>query len=316
MPTISLSNSIGQPTNEVQAQTQKPRFSPVTVSSEGGVSPARELPPQDYIPEPTLVGAAPKDEIKVPLKTQPAKSSQDQERMDAIIRREKAMRAKIRESEAELSKYKTQVQELDALKQREEEYKQQEITRKERMDIDLVGYLTEQGYNADQITQALINRPSGPESPAVKALTDKILKLERDQQAALKRQEEESSANYQNALKTIQRNVDTLVASKPQEFKAIMANEAQGSVTNYIEKVWKAEGVMLDHEEAAQEIEGYLKEQFQKMEQILKPQPKQQLKPQQPAAAKPVTLTNAVKQNTRPLTTRERAIAAFNKNRV
>jgi hypothetical protein len=320
MPTITLANNIGQPTNEVQAQTLKPRFSPVTVSSEGGVSPARELPPEKYVPEQVSVQeTAPKDEIKVPLKTQPAKSSQDQERMDAIIRREKAMRSKIRESEAELSKYKTQAAELEQFKLREQEYKQAEEQRKQRMDIDLVGYLTEQGYNADQITQALINRPSGPESPAVKALTDKILKLERDQQAAAKRQEEESTANYQNALKTIQKNVETLVESKPEEYEAILASEAQGSVTSYIEKVWKAEGIMLDHEEAAKEIEDYLTDQALGLSRLKKVQARSKI-PQKAApaqlVAKPVTLTNSVKQNTRPLTSRERAILAFNKNRV
>jgi hypothetical protein len=315
MPTISLANSIGQPTQEVQAQTIKPRFSPVTVSSSGDVTPAKELPPQGYIPEPTSVPqTAAKDETKPPVKAPPAKTMQDQERMEAIVRREKAMRAKIRESETELAKYKTQVAELNDLKQREEQYKIADQQRKERMDIDLVGYLTEQGYNPDQITQALINRPTGPESPAVKALTEKILKMERDQQEAIKRQESESTANYQNALKTIQGNVDKLVASNPQEFEAIAASEAQASVTSYIEKVWKAEGIMLDHEEAAREIEEYLTDQalglarLGKVQARLKPAaPKQTAAP----AAKPVTLTNAVKQNTRPLTSRERAILAF-----
>jgi hypothetical protein len=316
MPVISMANSIGQPTNEVQAQTIKPRFSPVTVSPEGSVTPARELPPQGYIPEPTTVPEAVKPTI--PKQTpRPDTQNQDAERMNAIIRREKQMRAKIRESEAELTKYKSQAAELEQFKQRENEYKQQEQLRQERMKIDLVGYLTEQGYDPDQITQSLINRP-GPESQAVKNLTDKILKLEREQQESIKRQQEESTNSYQNALKTIQNNVDKLVESEPQKFEAIRASEAQGSVTSYIEKVWKAEGIMLDHEEAASEIEDYLTEQALGLAKLNKVQaklrPAVQKQPVQPVQKqKPVTLTNDLKQNTRPLTTKERAILAFNR---
>lgn len=315
MPTITLANNIGQPTSEVQAQTIKPRFSPVTVSSTGDVTPSRELPRQEYILAETSIPAEQKIDTKSPQKPANPKTMQDQERMEAIVRREKAMRAKIRDSETELAKYKSQAVELEQFKLREENYKQEAADRKTRMDMDLVGYLTEQGYSPDQITEALINRPTGPESPAVKALTDKILKMERDQQDALKRQDQESTANYQNALKTIQRNVDKLVLDKPQEFEAIAASEAQASVTSYIEKVWKAEGIMLDAEDAAKEIEDYLTDQalglakLSKVQARMKPAaPKQ---PEPVATAKPVTLTNSVKQNTRPLSARERAILAF-----
>lgn len=312
MPTISLANSIGQPTTEVQAQTQKVRFSPVTVSSEGQITPAKELPPQGYVPEPTSTPEpiAAKPEVKTPPKA-PDKQNQDAERMNAIIRREKAMRATVREKEAELAKYKTQAEELEQLKQ-------QDLIRQEKEKADPIAYLMERGYDADQITQALINRP-GPESQAVKQLTEKILKMERDQQESIKRQEAESTANYQNALKTIQRNVDKLVTDNPQEYEAISASEAQQSVTNYIEKVWKAEGVMLDTEDAAKEIEDYLTDQalglakLNKVQSRLKPSPAKQAAQPTQTPAKPVTLTNLVKQNTRPLTAKERAILAFNR---
>ncbi len=319
MPQITLSNSIGQPTTEQVAQTIKPRFSPVTVSSEGSVTPAKELPTTQAQPA-TLEAAA---EIKEIAKTAPVapkpgvKQTQDEERFQAIARREKAMRAKIRESEAELNKYKAQATELEQFKQREEQYKIQDQQRQERLKLDPVGYLTDQGFTPDQITQALINQP-GPESQAIKTLTDKILKLERDQQEAIKRQEQEATSSYQNGLKTIQRNVDTLVASNP-EFEMIKASEAQKSVTNYVEKVWKTEGIMLDVEEAAREIEDYLTDQAVNLAKInkvrgkLAPQaPKQApIAQKQAAPVKSPTLTNKTAQNTRPLSARERAILAF-----
>ncbi len=322
MPTVTLANSIGQPTTEVQAQTQKVRFTPVTVNNTGSVTPAKEIPAAAaQVEQPKTLEAAveAKETEKAPevtkSDTKDPKKMQDEERMNAIIRREKAMRAKIRESEAEIAKYKAQAQELEQAKAREEQYKLQESQRQERLQADPVGYLTEQGFTADQITQALINQP-GPESQAVKQLSEKILKLEREQQAALKRQEDEASTNYQNAIKTIQKNVDKLVANNP-EFETIRASEASKSVTTYIEKVWKEEGVMLDIEEAAVEIEEYLTEQALNLAKLTKIQNK--LRPATPKEApkaaaqaqKPVTLTNKTNNPTRPLSARERAILAF-----
>lgn len=322
MPTVVLANNIGQPTNEVQAQTQKVRFSPVTVNKDGGITPAKELPvlPDEIKPlEPTLEAAVetvepPKTEVKAP----DVKKMQDEERFQALARREKAMRNKIRESEAELAKYKAQATELEQAKLREEQYKSEAQKRDERLKTDPIGFLTEQGYTTDQITQAMLNQP-GPESQMIKALSEKIARLEESQQKEIERQQKDATENYNNALKTIQRNVDSLVASNP-EFETIKASEAQKSVTNYIEKVWKAEGIMLDVEDAAKEIEDYLTDQAINLAKLKKVQGK--LKPAAPAApkaavpapaatAKPVTLTNKVAQNTRPLSARERAILAF-----
>ncbi len=325
MPTVTLANSIGQPTTEVQAQTQKVRFSPVTVSAEGGVTPAKELPPQGYVPAPVesiqdpTLKAEEKIQAKVPLKD--PKTMQDEERMNAIIRREKAMRAKIRESEQEIARYKAQAAELEALKQKDLTYAEQETARQERLKTDPIGYLTEQGLTQDQITQAMLNQP-GPESQLIKQLSDKIARLEKTQQDEIARQQKDANDNYQNALKTIQRNVDQLVNSNPDKYESIKANEASKSVTTYIEKVWKEEGVILDTAEAAEEIEDYLTEKALGLTRLKKIQSK--LAPQKPAAhvvkqaapvpaapAKTPVLTNKVNQTTRPLTARERAILAF-----
>ena len=232
MPLVTLANNIGQPTNEVVAQTQKVRFSPVTISSEGSVTPAKELPPQGYVPAPTSVPEVEaKPEIKPPAQKS-AKTMQDEERMRAIIQREKAMRNKIRESESALAQARAEAAELAQYKTREEQSKTQESERQERMKLDPVGYLVDQGFTQDQITQALLNQP-GPESQMLKTLSDKILRLEREQQESIKRQEAEATNNYQSALKTIQRNVDQLVNNNP-EFETIKASDAQKSVTSYI----------------------------------------------------------------------------------
>lgn len=327
MPTITLANNIGQPTTEVQAQTQKVRFSPVTVTADGGVKPAQELPPQGYVPAPAE--SAVQDDLSKSAQEKPkppakdSKTMQDEERMNAIIRREKAMRAKIRESEQEILRYKAQAAELEQLKQKETDFSQQELARQERIKTDPIGYLTEQGLTQDQITQAMLNQP-GPESQLIKSLSDKIARLEKTQQDEITRQQKDANDNYQNALKTIQRNVDQLVNSNPDKYESIKANEASKSVTTYIEKVWKEEGVILDTAEAAEEIEDYLTEKTLNLTRLKKIQAK--MIPAKPTAQKPAgssptipatalakspVLTNRVNQNTKPLTARERAILAF-----
>lgn len=330
MPTITLANNIGQPTTEVQASTQKVRFSPVTVSAEGGITPAKELPPQGYVPAPAPV-EVPVEAKETPqeqVKPKSPKTMQDEERMNAIIRREKAMRAKIRESEQEILRYKAQAAELEAVKQRESSYAQLESERQEKLKADPIGFLTEQGFTQDQITQAMLNQP-GPESQLIKQLSDKITKLEKSQQEEIARQQKDADNNYQNALKTIQRNVDQLVNSKPDEYESIKANEAEKSVTTYIEKVWKEEGIMLDTEDAAKEIEDYLTEKTLGLTRLKKIQsklgtqarpapvakptttPAPQVSAQAPVQPKSPTLTNRTAQSTRPLTARDRAILAF-----
>lgn len=315
MPTVVLSNSIGQPTTEVQAQTQKVRFSPVTVNNEGSVSQSKELPVQSSAPETPVKVQETAPEPAAPKAKDP-KQMQDEERFAAIVRREKAMRAKVREHETELAQYKSQVAELAEIKRQAEELKQQETLRAERMKLDPIGYMTEQGFSSDQITEALLNQP-GPESRLVKSLEAKILKLEQDRVADIKRQEELEAKNYKTAISTVQRNVEKLVTNNP-EFEMINANDASKSVTTYIEKVWKEEGIALEAEEAAKEIEDYLLDQTVAAAKLKKVQQKIGLQPKPatpkqvvPPAAKPVTLTNKVASNTRPLSARERAILAF-----
>jgi hypothetical protein len=316
MATITLSNSIGQPTTEIQAQTHKSHIAPVTIAADGSI-----INPN----LPKAVEAPVEQVLKTPVKQQapPQKSTQqmqEEERFAAIIRREKAMRAKVREYEEREIKTRTQYEaDLAAAKAQAAEASEAKQWQ-ERLKTDLIGTLSDAGYTTDQITEALMNQP-GPESQLIRTLSAKIAKMEQAQQEQFKKQQEEATANYQNALKTIESNVNKLVRQNPDQFEVLAANEAQKSVVSYIEKVWKEEGVMLDPEEAATEIEDYLTEKSLGVSKLKKIQaklaPKQPKAPAAPIAKGPSpTLTNKVAQSTRPLTARERAIAAFNANKV
>lgn len=320
MPTVTLANSIGQPTTEIQAQTHKAHVAPVQIAADGSII-------NPNVPQKTQEPPVLEQQItqKVPVtQTPPQKSTQqlqEEERFAAIIRREKAMRAKVREYEEREAKTKLQYEaDLTAAKAQAAEAGEAKQWQ-ERLKTDLIGTLSDAGYTTDQITEALMNQP-GPESQLIKTLSAKIAKMEKDQQDYFKRQQEEANSNYQNALKTIEKNVNNIIRQNPDQFEVLAANEAQKSVVTYIEKVWKEEGVMLDPEEAATDIEEYLTEKTLGVAKLKKIQgrlaPKTPAKPVQTAASasSPApTLTNKVKQSIRPLTARERAIQAFNQNK-
>ncbi len=319
MPTIELTNSIGQPTGEIQAQTQKPQIIPVRVSSEGAVSHGQ--PGQPQTPPQTLEAAVEQQEEQKtpPPRRQDPKAMQEKERMDAIVRRERAMRNQIRESQAREQEAKSQYEAREAAYKAQLAEAEAAKSFRSSLDSDLIGTLTAAGYTTDQITQALINQP-GPESQLVKSLSEKIAKMEKAQQDHFKAQQEEANKNYQQALNTIERNVNQLVAKNP-EFEVTKASGAQKKVVSYIEKVWKDEGVMLDVEDAAKDVEEYLTEEALKLTKLNKFRPKtpapapKAAAPAPQAPQKQTTLTNRMSSQGKPMTARERAIAAFNMNR-
>src|ERR1700722_169807 len=253
MPEIILTNSIGQATGEVVAQTQKPQIIPLRVSPEGAVS-------QQESPKTLEAAVEQQEQSKTPPpRRQDPKVMQEKERMDAIVRRERAMRNQIRESQAREQEAKTQYEAREAAYKAQLAEAEQAKSFKASLDSDLIGTLTNAGYTTDQITQALINQP-GPESQLIKSLSDKIAKMEKAQQDHFKAQQDEASKNYQQALNTIERNVNALVAKNP-EFEVTKASGAQKKVVSYIEKVWKDEGIMLDVEDATKDVEEYLTEE-------------------------------------------------------
>jgi hypothetical protein len=333
MPQIVLANNIGQPTGEIQAQTQKSTMKPITVNADGTLNNpnikvteeaktqlTQALAGEPVTEAPTETPIAVETPAPEPVKQNLAKSQED-ERMAAMIRREKAMRARVREYEAKEAAaraefeaketaYRTQIEEAQSAKQWQE-----------RLKTDLIGTLSEAGYTTDQITQALINQP-GPESQLIKSLSDKIAKMEQAQQDNFKRQQQEAESNYKNALKTIEGNVNKLISQNP-EFELTQASDSTKKVVSYIEKVWKDEGIMLDVEEAAKDVEEYLTDEAIKLARLKKvqtriapPAPKPTPKAAAPAGTTPApkqatTLTNKMGVHGKPLTAKERAILAF-----
>lgn len=327
MPSIILANSIGQPTSEVQAHTQKVSMKPITVNADGTLNNPNLIPTEEAKTQLTQ-GLAQEPAVEAPKAPQPPQKQRDQakvqedERFAAIIRREKAMRQRVREYEQREAQTKADFETREATYKAQVEEAAQAKQWQEKLKLDPIGALTEAGYTTDQITQALINQP-GPESQLIKSLSEKISKMEQAQQDNFKKQQQDADNNYKNALKTIESNVNKLVASNP-EFEMTQASGSEKKVVSYIEKVWKEEGIVLDVEEATKDVEDYLTDEAIKLAKLKKVQDKlapkqtqqsQATKASAPAAPNspvvPKTLTNKMGVHGKPLSAKERAILAF-----
>lgn len=240
-----------------------------------------------------------------------------------LARREKALRAKAQDLEVRAKSQEAAMAAREAaVKAKEAEY-QTNYVPKDRLTTDTWNTLTELGITYDQLTQLALNPPA-QESPAQKAsrqrLEAKIQALEDSQANSQKTFQDSQAAQYQQALKQIRNEATQLIATDP-NFETIQTTGSVGDVVELIEKTFKAEGVLLTVEEAAQAVEDYLMEEAMKITKIKKIQqklqtvasqtaPKQQA-PSNPQQKQPMkTLTNAVG-SSRPLNAKERAILAF-----
>jgi hypothetical protein len=257
---------------------------------------------------------------------QPEKSAE----FAALARKEKALRSRVIE-----------------LKQKETEFKSREagLISKERLTREPLAVLAELGIQPHQLAESLLNAPQPLSKTEVElaALKQEIASL-RDEKKA----EQESSVTQ--ALKQIRVDAE-LVVNRDPRFELIKATGQVGEVVELIKGVYEKEGTILSLEEASQLVEDQLLEdKFKEIEKLsklyklqkrLQPQPAPA--PAEPAAADPSqdssalppfrnrsmpakvkarselpprqkirTLNNSLTSTSRELSSRERAILAFN----
>lgn len=229
-------------------------------------------------------------------------------KLEALARKEKAVAAQRQAMKAERDAWATE-------KQRQ----QQESTLAARLKQDWLAVLTEQGVPYDDIVAKLVGQePPKPEEAAVNALKAKIKALEDAQAQQAKNAEEQQTQAYKQAVQQISKDVSLLVDGNP-EFSLIAESNSQQAVVELIEQTFKQTGVVLSNEEAAREVENYLEAESFKVTQYKKIQEKllKAAAPAQTPAAKPQqtqqmkTLTRQVQAPSKPLSARDRAIAAF-----
>lgn len=247
-----------------------------------------------------------------------------------LARKEKALRSQTQELNRQKAEAKAQLEaERSAIKAEAEQYKQGYISKEEFL-ADPQSVISKFGETAyEQLTQRLLN-PAQPQDPAVlrtiKALEQKVAELEGKQVQSTKTYEDQQATNYTQAVDQIRRDVTQLVKTDP-DFETIKETRSVNDVVDLIERTFKEglgdeypAGTLLTVEQASQFVEEELLDQAVKIAQINKVQ--KRLTPAAPAATASKqqpqnqqtqqlkTLTNQVGAQ-KPMTSRERAIAAF-----
>lgn len=235
-----------------------------------------------------------------------------------LARKEKALRTNVQSFRAEQEAFKAERAAFEASKGSVNKDVEQGF--RDRLVSDPLSVLAEVGFTPEQLTNMVLNPQKV--DPFLQSKLDKyeakIKALEESQEKANKNNADQQSEQYKQAITEIRHNARRLVSEDP-EFETIKATGSVNDVVELIEETWKLDGKLLTVEEAAREVENYLVEEaikiarIKKVQQKLQPAPqKQEQKPQQQQMK---TLTNGISA-ARPLTARERAIAAFKNEKI
>lgn len=254
--------------------------------------------------------------------TSEVKDPELERRFQQIARQERALRAKAQQQAKSFNDRESALKAREAaLEAKGQGPDMSQYIPRARLQEDALGVLEAEGIATyDTLTERAMNRQ--PVDPMIRstieALRSEINALKSANETNQKSQQEQNTANYQAAIKQITTDARNLITNDP-EFETVKAMNATKDVVELIEETYKKDGVVLSVEEAAKEVENYLVEEAFKITQIDKikrrmaaanaSQLKSEVKTQAPQQTQMKTLTNATS-STRPLTARERAIAA------
>lgn len=245
-----------------------------------------------------------------------------------LARKEKALRAQAQAFKAEQDAFKAQQAALES-KPKAPAFDESKYVSKDRLNQDTMNALAEAGLSYEQITQLMLNPPQA-QDPATKAhilkLEAKLAALEEGQNQAKQSFEEQQTQQYQQAVAHMKNEAKQLIYTDP-AYETVKATNSVNDVVELIERTFKEDGVLMTVEEAAQQVEDYLIDEAVKLASLKKVQakmkptgqqtsqqaPQSQQKQQQTQTMK--TLTNSVG-NSRQLSVRERAIAAFKGEKI
>ncbi len=288
------------------------------------------------IPKPNLQTQEPDKSTDIEASSEETETTQEPEKQEPdpalsrqfaqMARQEKALRAKAQQQEQAWAKRDAELKARETALTQQSQAPSVDLTKyisKDRLMQDPLSALAEAGTNYDEITQRVINRQ--PVDPMVQQTIDKleakIAALEKNNEEGKKSAIDQQTAQYQAAVKQISMDAKALIKSDPVAYEAIIKTGTVKDVVKLIEDTYNKDGILLSVEEAANEVENYLVEENYNMATKIEKIRKRigQVAPAQaPAKTSPVapqqsqmkTLTNAASAS-RPLTARERAIAAF-----
>jgi hypothetical protein len=241
-----------------------------------------------------------------------------------IARQEKALRAQMQALKAKEAEIKAK----EASLQQQPQIDTSKYISKDMLKQDALSVLAEAGVSYEELTQQILNQPQ--RDPRVDAtineLRNEIKKLQQQTEESKKSQVEQQSAQYQAAVKQIEADVNKLVFTDP-AYEAIKASNATKDVVELITETYNQDGILLSVEEAAQQVEDYLVDQYTKFTNLNKIKQRLAKSDASTSQATPSTKTPEANQNkqtqpqmktltnttssSRPLSARERAMLAF-----
>lgn len=226
----------------------KPFTAIETISHKTGARPLGEAPPAAEVP----IEVAP---VAMPAPEQP--KDLDNERFAALTKKER-----------ENQKY------ARALKERERSVAKWEEADKLATTNKLEA-LKRLGISYDEITNLHLSQMSAedhtPEAIAVRKAQEAArqeVELFRKEQAA--QHQELQQQQYQQAKVQIQNEAKTLTTARPEDFAYINAESAHDIVVELIEQTYFNDGRLMPVSEAAEEIEKYLENKYEKISQVPK----------------------------------------------
>lgn len=325
----AFNNASNPPTPQVQPP-QQPQAHPAQLDQ-------NSLHAEDLgslqIPKPNIQDKSTQDEpTQVSAETAPVEDQSPRSEPDPALsrqfaqlaRQEKALRAKVQQQQQEWAKRDADLKAREAALASKAEPDLSQYIPRDRLKSDPLGVLAEAEVSYEQLTEQEIARQNiHPQLlQTINELRNEIKSLKQVNEEGKKSQVQQQQDQYQAAIKQIQMDAKALVKSDPVTYEAIYKTGTVKDVVKLIEDTYHKDGVLLSVEEAAQEVENYLVEENYKMatkiEKIRKRIGQSSAQPQTPAKTQQVkpeqtpmkTLTNATS-SSRPMSARERAIAAF-----
>jgi hypothetical protein len=189
-------------------------------------------------------------------------------------------------------------QEIQAQREKEQEWAKKEAdyvpksTFKAKLQENAAEALKDLGTDYDELTRLLLEQQNGADP--VKALEAKIQKLESSQEETVNKQ-------YEATIKQYKKETSDLVAKDPKKFFLIAKEGAEEAVVQHIVDTWEENpDTVLTVEEAASEIEEFLREEAKKKKALLEelegppPQKTEEKKLPPPRTSSVRTLTEQV----------------------
>lgn len=310
---------MGNKTDAPQAQ-EHPVANPNQVSAEELSAIAPSVPEPKLMPDKETSNAETRSEETTTKQDEKPQQNQEFER---LARQERALRQKVQQQQKMLEERENALKAKEAeIEAKLQDYRTNYVP-KDRIKEDALGTLEEAGLTYDDVTQQAVSRqPTDPRIlRTIQSLQEEIKSLKQANQDSQKTYQEQQTQAYQSALRQIETDAKALVRDNP-AFEFIDKQNQVKQVVRLIEETYKKDGVVLDVEEAAREIENELTERalntFKTVSKIQKrltetaQSPKATPQTQSETKTQPTikTLTNATA-STRKLSAKERAILAF-----